>query len=236
MNIIVAEDVIKMFPDLAIGVVVAKNVVNQGVSDELKALTWQRVQKLRAFFANKNFKEDPRISSWREAYRKMGVSPKKHPPTSEAFVKRALKSDSLPEISAAVNAYLASEIDYLLPIGGYDLAVIEGDITLCVGPGGDKFEPLGGGPEEEVSEGEIIYRDSSRVLTRRWNYRDADPTKITMKTKELILCTESVSAAYGPEYLEDSVSDISALLKQFCSADTLTKTFRAEQSPIVGID
>ncbi len=160
----------------------------------------------------------------------MGVSPKKHPPTSEAFVKRALKSDNLPEISAAVNAYLASELRFLLPIGGYDLSTIRGNITLYTSQGGEAFEPLGGGPAEEIVGGEIIYKDEGRVLTRRWNYRDAEPTKITCETKQLILCTESVSPEYQTEYLERSVTDIAKLLNRFCGAVTSISTFSVKES------
>ncbi len=78
MKIIVDESVVNMFPDLAIGIVVAKDVSNQDFAPELRALTMERVKELRTEFAAKNFKEDPRIASWREAYRVQWASAPKN--------------------------------------------------------------------------------------------------------------------------------------------------------------
>jgi len=230
MRICVDKEIVDLFPNLAIGVVVAQEVDNASYPDALSGLLVSRASAVRDRFRDSSLNEDARIVSWRDAYRKMGVNPKKHVPTAEAYVGRALKDRPLPKISAAVDSYLASELQYLLPTGGYDLDTLRGDITLTAAAGGETFEPLGGGPSEVIEKGEIVYKDDCRVLTRRWNYRDADPTKITSLTKRLVLCTESVDATFGVDYLGQNIDDIARLLREFCRAKAVTMVLRAAAS------
>lgn len=220
MRLKVDAQICELFPELCIGIVTASPVNNAHYPDELAAFVRQRSDAARRRFAALDLGEDPRIASWRQAYEAMGVNPKKHTPTAEAYVSRVLRGKPPARISAVVDAYLASELEFLLPVGAYDLETLAGDICLCRASGEEQFSPLGAGPVEKVDAGEIVYKDSARVLTRRWNYRDADPTKITLQTTRLILCTESVDCRFGAEYIAQSVEDIAQLLRQFCGAGT----------------
>jgi DNA/RNA-binding domain of Phe-tRNA-synthetase-like protein len=213
----------ELFPELCIGIVAASHVDNTRYPDELAAFLRERSESVRRRFTSLDPGLDPRIVSWRQTYAAMGVNPKKHVPTAEAYVARVLKGKPPGRISAAVDAYLASELEFLLPVGGYDLDTLAGDICLCRAGGGEQFNPLGGGPVENTEAGEIIYKDAARVLTRRWNYRDAEATKITLQTKRLILCTESVDSRFAADYLTRSVEDIAQLLRRFCGAVTAAR-------------
>jgi len=230
MKLTVQADVKQMFPDLCIGIVVAVAVENQDFPAELKAEVNRRAQMASSRVVEIPLAEDPRIVSWREAYQKMGVNPKKHTPTAESLIRRASKGKDLPTISSAVNSYLASELKYFLPVGGYDLDKITGDIALCRASGTETFEPLGEDAAESVECGEIIYRDNERVLTRRWNYRDAEPTKITPDTTRLVLCIESVSALFGDTYIDSCATDIAVLLRQFCHARVETAVLNVSET------
>ena len=130
MKFTVKQEIFDIFPDLKIGVVVGKGLRIGKRSKELETLIRKNVEKLVETVGDKKLSDFKNISTWRETYRKFGVNPKKYKPTAEAFLKRMLKGNPFPGINSAVDAYLAVELLYMLPIGGYDLGKISGDIVL----------------------------------------------------------------------------------------------------------
>ncbi|HKH48658.1 MAG TPA: phenylalanine--tRNA ligase beta subunit-related protein, partial [Thermoanaerobaculia bacterium] len=146
------------------------------------------------------------VSVWREAYKAFGAKPTKFRPTHEALARRLLKDGVWPDINPVVDIYLTNQIDHLLPHGGYDATALAGDLKLYVSPGNEPFEPLGGG-QEATEPGEVVYRDQQRVLTRRWNYRDCDATKITEQTTDFVLMIEAPGEIEASE-VEKACSDL----------------------------
>jgi DNA/RNA-binding domain of Phe-tRNA-synthetase-like protein len=77
---------------------------------------------------------------------------------------------------------------------------VEGDIAVGFAAGGEDFTPLG---EPDVTEhprpGEVIYADAKSVLTRHWNHRDADRTKVTEESTRIVFLLETTGASdFGP--------------------------------------
>ncbi len=185
------EKILELFPDLIIGVVIGKGLNNNTQSNNLLDIIKENTVKLNEVVGDKPLTEENNIKVWRDIYRKCGMNPNKFRPTAEAFLKRILKDSQFPNINPIVNAYLAVELLYMLPIGGYDLDQLSEEITLRISKGEELFIPIGGKEPEYTSNGEIIYADGDRVLTRNWNYRDSDLTKITEDTKNIILACEA---------------------------------------------
>ena len=157
----------------------------------------------------------PFIASWRQMYRSFGTKPGDYRPSAEALVRRALKTGGLPTINTAVDAYNAVSLRHLIPMGGFDLDHVVGDIRLRFSAGGEEFTPLGSDKTELTYVGEVVYADDERILTRRWNYRDCDVTKITEGTRNAVLFAD------GPEgvprsAVEDALHDLEGLLRDVC--------------------
>jgi DNA/RNA-binding domain of Phe-tRNA-synthetase-like protein len=190
MRISVAPDVMAQFPEMSLGIVYGTILSTKpGYPEtiaELRASALERLNArgLEAVLAS------PNLQAWRHAYERFGMKAKKYPPTHEALARRLIKSQAWPNINPVVDIYLSNQTWHLLPHGGYDANTLAGDLLLDVSPGGEPFEPLGGG-SELTDPGEIIYRDAERVLTRRWNYRDCDKAKITPETRQFLLMIES---------------------------------------------
>src|SRR5437762_488426 len=70
------------------------------------------------------------------------------------------------------------------------------DVTVRFARAGDRFVPLGE-PDtvEEPSLGEVVYAQGAEVLTRHWNHRDCDRTKLTAASTRAVVMLERVSAA-----------------------------------------
>jgi DNA/RNA-binding domain of Phe-tRNA-synthetase-like protein len=193
-------------------------VSNTGSSAELEALKRNAANALRTRFAAEDLLAHRNITAWRETYRSFGVNPKRHPPTVEALVKRITKGSELPSISKVVDSYLVAELEFFLPVGGYDLDKIVSDtITLRKSPGGERFMPLGSTEFSEVTEqGETIYADSERILTRRWNYKDCEMAKIVSESRNVALFTEAAHGGISDSDLRGVVVRIAELVSAHC--------------------
>ena len=144
MNLIISETVRTKFPDLRIGIVVARNLNNANYPEALASA----VKLAFPSFADKHesvevFEEEKNIKIWRDVYRSLGVNPKKKVPTAEALLSRVIKSRFVPRISPAVDSYLMAETLHALPIGGYDLEKVDGDIVLRLSNNQEKFIGIG---------------------------------------------------------------------------------------------
>lgn len=193
MKLFIDKNVRMHYPDLRIGIVIASNVNNSDYSEELEVYMRkqflafaEKYRELDEFLSHKN------IKCWQEIYRSFGVNPKRRKPTAESLLTRTVRNRFIPHINPVVDSYLVAETLCCLPIGGYDLDKISGDISLRIADGGECFWGIGSSTEEKISKGEIIYSDNVRILTRRWNYQDAEYTKIEENlTKRVALFTEA---------------------------------------------
>ncbi|KAJ3167834.1 hypothetical protein HDU87_001427 [Geranomyces variabilis] len=182
-RIIVEGPVFDRFPVFRLGCLHGRLSCARPTADAaLQSLKDDSLASLLAAFASaSDLASDPRIANWKDAYTTLGIKVKKHKPTHWALSLRLLKDKAWPRpIGPLVDVYLTNQIKTLLPHGGYDTGTLAGDLRLRVSPGGEEFEPLGGGTEA-TDAGELIYSDDARVLTRMWNYRDSDATKIVDK-------------------------------------------------------
>lgn len=222
MRFTVADDVLARFPALAIGILEGEvEAPRADLPSTLRGLQSAALDRLRAASPDApSLMARPNVRAWRDAYQRFGVKPTKFRPTHEAFARRLLKEPSWPAINPLVDVYLTNQVAHLLPHGGYDRAALDGDLRLARSPGGEPFEPLGGG-EERTDPGEIVYRDRGRVLTRRWNYRDAEATKITADTRRFLLLVEAVEGIPAAA-VEEAVADLERRLAG-CFAGRFTR-------------
>jgi DNA/RNA-binding domain of Phe-tRNA-synthetase-like protein len=101
-----------------------------------------------------------------------------------------------------------------VPAGAFDLDAVAGDIAVRFAAGDEGFTPLG---EPDVTErprpGEVIYTDAKSVLTRHWNHRDADRTKVTADSVRIVFLLETTGAPdFGPA-VDAAATDLAARLE-----------------------
>jgi DNA/RNA-binding domain of Phe-tRNA-synthetase-like protein len=219
----VSDEMAQRYPDLRISFLTVRGMDNTGESEALGNELREAEQRFRGQFADQPALEaDRRILAWREAYQSFGVNPKKFRPSAEALLRRVVKGDPVPWISKAVNAYLLAELFYLLPVGGYDVTGVKGDVHLRLSKGGESFTAIGSDKPEQTDAGEVVYADDEKVLTRRWNFRDCDQAKVTTGSKDIALFVEATSAAIQTEELTGLAELIARKIQQYCGGTTTT--------------
>jgi len=206
------------YPDIHIGVLVGRGLDNKVPNDDLFRLQKEALIAAQEEIGDQPAIKHPHIASWRDIYRSFGSKPSDYRPSAEALIRRALKTGKLPRINNAVDLYNVVSVKHVIPMGGFDLDHVDGGIYLRRSEGGETFLPLGASEHEETYSGEVVYADNSRVLTRRWNYRDADETKITEDTSNLVMFIDaSPSIEIGK--VETALDELLVLLKKACGGE-----------------
>lgn len=180
-------------------------------------------------------KSDAPIASWHDAYRSFGTNPNRNRPSVDALSRRLTKNAKLPRINSAVNAYNLISVLYGTPSGAFDLDKISGPVVIRFGQSGDRFIPLGE-PEasEEPTTAEVVYAQGNIVLTRHWNYRDSDLTKVTEHSRTVVFLMERISAdAVSNERMQQAQKELAELLRPHC--ETLTMSVIEPETPSTGL-
>jgi DNA/RNA-binding domain of Phe-tRNA-synthetase-like protein len=194
-QLIVTDEVCAAYKDLRIDAIVAEDFNGSRLWPEVA----DGLAELEAGSAPAHGEDEPHIASWHAAYRAFGTNPRRERPSVDALRRRLARSGRLPRISPAVDCYNLVSAQYGVPAGAFDLAAVTGDIFIRFADGSETFTSLGEpGKTEQPRPGEVIYTDGSGVLTRHWNHRDADRTKVTPDSSLILFLLETVEAeAFG---------------------------------------
>lgn len=211
------DEVMKEFPEAQICLVNVLGMRNDEPWDET-AIDLQRLEDDVAQGRWRPYAEDdPVIASWFEAYRAFGTNPRRSRPSIDALSRRFSRDGKLPRINPAVDAYNSVSVRFGTPAGAFDIDALEGPgvVLIRFAEVGDTFTPLGEpGKVEEPKPGEVVYAQNSRILTRHWNHRDADKTKVTEDTRNAVFIIERVSkAAVSDDRLSEAQTHLINLLK-----------------------
>ncbi|HSS49241.1 MAG TPA: phenylalanine--tRNA ligase beta subunit-related protein [Thermoanaerobaculia bacterium] len=215
-RLLVTPEIFTRFPGVVLGVIVVREIDNTGESEEILAGLRQEETRVRETFAAQPIPEHPHIAPWREAYRKFGAKPKDHPSSIENLVRRVAKGHALPRINSLVDLYNTISLRFLLPAGGEDLDRTQGDIQLCVAGENEAPVKLLGEPEARPPyPGEVIYKDDLGAICRRWNWKEADRTKLNSQTRRAILVLEELPPV-GASEIEDAAVALAAMIHAHC--------------------
>jgi len=238
IRLLVSEDIFRAFPDALIGVAAFSGVDNAGESGEVTAALRAEEDRAAAAFAGASIPDHPRIAPWRAAYRAFGAKPKDHPSSIENLVRRVSKGGRLPHVNKLVDLYNAVSLRHLVPVGGEDLAAVQGDVELAFAGESEPAVRLLGEPPEMArppKPGEVIYRDRAGALCRRWNWKEADRTKLTESTRDGFLVVEALPPVMRAE-LVAALADLAEMVRSHCGGVVRTAILDAThlETPLEG--
>ena len=78
----------------------------------------------------------------RDLYRRIGIELTRTRPSSEALLRRAIKGKPLYQINSIVDISNLCSLNFLLPIGLYDLSKISGNVLLRRGMKGEEYSGI----------------------------------------------------------------------------------------------
>ena len=222
MNLVIADTIFNEFPELVLGVVILHDIDNSQTRPEIIELLHQAESALSSKFGNAPVIEHPFIATWRAAYRKFGAKPKDYPSSVENLTKRVLSGATIKHINNLVSLYNTISLKHILPVGGEDLDKIVGDVVLTqAGQDEPAIFLLGEKDARAPRAGEIIYKDEIGAICRRWNWKEADRTKLTPETSNAFLVIEALPPVTR-DTVETAVHELADVVKQYCGGTVST--------------
>lgn len=218
---IAEESFWELFPDAAIGIIVARGLkpADQVPAEDAAAiakLLREANEQADKHLTSNTISENEPVRVWREAYQKFKT--KKGARCSvENLLKRVLKGNPVGSITASVDIYNAISLKHALPVGGEDLDSFVGDFRLGVTEGGDAFLPIGEDEEDPTLPGELCYRDDAGAVCRCWNWRDGQRSALADDSENAILVMECVDPSRLGD-LEAALDEFAGLMERYLGA------------------
>jgi DNA/RNA-binding domain of Phe-tRNA-synthetase-like protein len=223
----IAEEIFAKFPGYRRGVVLAHGARNGPSPAALVAMLRAEEAAAREKLNVDTLTAEPRLASWREAFRQLGYKPGDFRPSIEALLRRVLRGQELPSINALVDIGNVVSLRHLVPVGGHAIDVLTGDIALRPASGSEDFVAFGSQEVEHPLPGEFIFAECRQVLTRRWIWRQANHTLVLPGTTAIEINIDGL-----PPVTDGDVSaagkDVMELVERFCGGTLLFLTLDKE--------
>jgi DNA/RNA-binding domain of Phe-tRNA-synthetase-like protein len=157
----------------------------------------------------------PAIGAWRRAFSQFGVKPTQHRNAAEALLRRLDKQGEIPSISTLVDIGNLVSIRHAIPVAIFDLAGIEGALTVRFARGDESFTDLGSTEVAHPDPGEVVFVDRAHVVcARRWCWRQSAQSATGPRTQEALVVIEGQHDAARAD-VDAAAADIAALLASY---------------------
>ncbi len=181
-----AAEVSHKFPGLSICIGAINNVSVEKDNEQIQKLRNAIYDEVRANHKIETLKDNPTVRAYRDFYWKLNIDPTKTRPSGEALLRRVLHGGELPRISTVVDAYNLGSMKTIIPISGFDRDSLNPPFHVRFARKGETFIGIGMNKPLVLEENMLVLADEKRVLCI-YPYRDADSTKITMQTRNVLI-------------------------------------------------
>jgi len=188
---------------------------NQREPPGLFAWRERLVQRLRDELTADFVETDRTLAGFRALHDRIGRSNRRFPASAEALVGLFQRKGLVPAINPLVDLYNGVSLETRLSLGAHDLATIEGDITLRVTDGTERFVPLGTTSPETVPPGEYGYVDDRGEILCRLEHRQCERTKVTPETTQAFYIVQG-NAATPAATIESALDRLVDLTTSHC--------------------
>lgn len=184
--------IIKNYPHITAGVIIANNMNNPPTSDSLRQVYLAEQAAVKSRLADTALSELESLAAWRRAISAFGVSPTKYRSAAEALLRRLTKKGDIPSINTLVDIGNLVSIRYGLPVAIFDTREIQGAVTVHYADGTEHYMELGSNKLLHPAAGEVIFSDEKRmVVARRWCWRQSATSAANHSTTHAIITVEA---------------------------------------------
>jgi DNA/RNA-binding domain of Phe-tRNA-synthetase-like protein len=153
------------------------------------------------------------LAEARTLYKNFGMDPSRHRPSSEALLRRVIKGKDLYEINNAVDSCNLACLKFLLPVGMYDLDLVQGDVVLRSGVDGESYPG--------IRKGEVNLGGRLGLFDEKGPFgsptSDSARTCVSQNTRR-ILAVIMATAEYPADKMGSAIDVFSGLFADHCKA------------------
>jgi DNA/RNA-binding domain of Phe-tRNA-synthetase-like protein len=214
LKVKIVDDILQEFPDLMVLAGEVKGVKVSEVDPRLEEFKEEVLAEVRSRFTLEGLKDETVFRAYRDFFWRIGVDPTKTRPAAEALIRRVLGGRSVPRINTVVDAYNIASMTTCIALAAFDISRLNGEIIMRFENKGEEFLGIGMDKPMTLAGGEIVMTDASRLIAI-YPHRDADYSRITLQTKNLMLVSCGVPGI-SIDQLKDAVDRASEFVVKFC--------------------
>ncbi|MBI2145879.1 lysine--tRNA ligase [Candidatus Woesearchaeota archaeon] len=212
----IQDDVLQKFPGLKVGIAIIKGVTVRKEIPKLQQFKKEVVGKLIEEFKNTKLEDIPLLEEYKRIYKATGVDPTKQKPSPLALLKRVKEGKELYTVNTVVDVYNLAVMKTRVSMGAFNLPSLTFPTYLRFAQAGETFTPLLEDKPKALKAGELVYADARELIfCQDLNYRDSELTKISEKTKELILYVDGTQVTSNEE-LQEAMKLASQWIVKYC--------------------
>jgi len=215
----ISGEIFARFPGYVRGVVVARDLRNGPTTPEVEALLRDAEAHIRGTLDLETLTADPRIASWRAAFKALGIKPNEFRCSTEAMARRVLRGGRLPAINTLVDLGNALSLRTLVPVGSHAIDHLEEDLALRLATGAETFVPFGTDQPEHPDPGEVVFVEGGTVLTRRWSWRQSNHTLTLPGTTAIEFNVDGLPPVPAEE-VAGLCEEVAGLIRRHCGGRT----------------
>jgi DNA/RNA-binding domain of Phe-tRNA-synthetase-like protein len=157
INLFIDESISSKIPTFKIGAIHYNNIVISDSPQMLKGRLQFFQETLKVELETKELSEFKGISEWRQVFKTLNMNASRYRPSHEALYRRIKKGQPLPLVHSAVDLNTFFSLEYVIPLGIYDSASIEGDVTFRLGLENEAYDGVNG--RENDMSGKLVSAD-----------------------------------------------------------------------------
>jgi DNA/RNA-binding domain of Phe-tRNA-synthetase-like protein len=217
MKINIRPPLDERFPDLQVLVCHVRGVKVERESSELELFKKEVVDEIKRDYDLVTVKDAPIFRAYRDFFWRIGIDPTKNRPAAEALIRRVLAGKPLPKINTLVDAYNLASIKTCISIGAFDSERVNGSLVLRLARKGEEFSGIGMEKPMVLEGNEAVVSDSEKLIAI-YPYRDADNTKVTEATTNVLLLICG-APGIGEETLKCAAETTVDYITRFCGGE-----------------
>jgi len=205
------------FPDLTVLTLRIRDVKIQKRGAELEKFKVEVMRQVRNDYSLDSVKDQPIFRAYRDFFWSIKIDPTKIRPAAEALIRRILAGKTLPSINTLVDVYNLASIKSRIALATFDADRLEGELLMRFAEEGEQFYGIGMEKPLILKGGEIVVSDEEKLVAI-YPYRDADNTKVTEKTENIMMLVCGVPGI-PKETLENASHVALEYINRFCGGE-----------------
>lgn len=144
LEIQVSSELLREIPGFKLGVIEYKNITVGDSPQMLKGRLQLFQESIYFEIEDKNVTDLPGIMEWRSIFKKLGKDPNRYRHSAEALYRRIQKQNYLSSVQSAIDINNFFSLQYQVPIGIYDLDLLNGMVEVRISEEGEGYIGLNG--------------------------------------------------------------------------------------------
>jgi len=162
------------------------NVAVENKNLELEKFKDELIKEVKGKYTLDSLKDAPTFRAYRDFFWRVGIDPTKNRPAAEALIRRILRDNLIPNINTIVDAYNLASIKTEIALAAFDIQELQGNLVMRFARRGEKFLGIGMERPIDLEGGEVVISDDQKLVAI-YPHRDADRSKVTEKTRNILL-------------------------------------------------